>query len=72
MLTSTFKLNDDKTEILLIGTGQQLAKINLNTIRVGNTYTSSVSQVKNLGCWFDSQMKLDTHAYVAVLHFPPV
>ena len=37
MLKDKLKLNDDKTEIMIIGIRQQLAKIYLSTFSVGNT-----------------------------------
>ena len=38
MIEDRLMLNDDKTELMLIGTRQQLKKvINLNSITVGNT-----------------------------------
>ena len=36
LVRDRLKLNDDKTEFLLIGTGQQLVKVNLSSITVGN------------------------------------
>ena len=46
MLTDKLKLNEDKTEFMVIGTRPQLGK---------------VSTAKNLGVWLDSHLKLDTH-----------
>ena len=48
-------LNDDKTEFLILGTRQQLAKVNIDNIKVGSAKVSPVSAVRNLGSWFDSQ-----------------
>ena len=61
MLADKLKLNDDKTEFIIIGTRQQLKKVTFNTLRVGNTQVTSLSQAKNLGSWFDAQMNLNTH-----------
>ena len=37
MLTDKLKLiNDDKTEFMLIGTKQQLSKVNIDSLTVGN------------------------------------
>ena len=36
MLTDKLKLNDDKTEFILIETRQQLAKVSLSILRVGD------------------------------------
>ena len=37
--------NDDKTELMLIGTRQQLKKVNLNDITVGDTVVEAKSVV---------------------------
>ena len=48
-------LNDDKTEVVLIGTRQQLQKVNLNDITVGDTIVEAKSVVRNLA-WFDCNL----------------
>ena len=60
MLTHQLKINDNKTEFIVLGTRQQLAKINQNetTIRVGNSNISPSSSVLNLGFVFDKTMSL--------------
>ena len=42
-------LNDDKTEFLIIGTRQQLSKVSLQSIKIGQTEISSVASARNLG-----------------------
>ena len=37
MIEDGLMLNDDKTELMLIGTGQQFEKVNFNDIIVGDT-----------------------------------
>ena len=61
MLTNKLKLNDEKTEILLIGTRQQLEKVDFNSIRVGSTTVNCTGTAKNLGCWFDAKLDFNTH-----------
>ena len=61
MLADKLKLNDDKTDFIIIGTRQRLKKVTFNTLRVSNTQVTSLSQAKNLGSWFDTQMNLNTH-----------
>ena len=61
MLQDRLKLNDDKTEFIIIGTKQQLAKVNIDSLQVGESTVTPASKVKNLGCWFDGQLKMDTH-----------
>ena len=62
MLADRLKLNDDKTEIVIIGTKQQLAKVNTDaSVRVGMSTIPPSSEVRNLGSWFDAQLKMDCH-----------
>ena len=58
---STYRYNDDKTEFLIVGTRQQLAKVNINCIRVESTDVCPVTVVRNLGSWFDEQLTMSTH-----------
>ena len=55
MLSDRLKLDDDKTEFIIIG--QQLAKVNIDSLPVSDSTTTPVSEVKNLGTWFDRQLK---------------
>ena len=54
-------LNEAKTEFLLIGTKQQLAKVNISHVEVGNANIAPHSPVKNLGVWFDSNLSMVDH-----------
>ncbi|CAB4021807.1 Hypothetical predicted protein, partial [Paramuricea clavata] len=40
---------------------QQILKVNPCTIRVGNTEIKPVSEARNLGSWFDSNLSMSTH-----------
>ena len=55
------KLNDDKTEFLIIGTSQQLEKLDNISIRVGDSDIHPVPIARNLGSWFDSRLSMATH-----------
>ena len=48
MTASKLKMNDDKTECMLIGTRQQLAKVSLEKIKVGENSIPPSQIVKNL------------------------
>ena len=48
ILNDCLKLNDDKTEFLIIGTPQQLGKVNIMSIRMGNSDTHPVPTSRNL------------------------
>ena len=62
MVTDKLMINDDKTEFLLIGSRQQLAKINTAcSITVGEYDIDPSLCVRNLGVWFDSHLSMSTH-----------
>ena len=61
MLNNGLKLNDDKTEFLIIGTSQQLGKLDNISIRVGDSDIHPVPIARNLGSWFDSRLSMATH-----------
>ena len=54
-------LNDDKTEFIIIGTRQQLKKLQAMNIKVGGSEIKPSSQVKNLGSWLDPNMNKRHH-----------
>ena len=49
MLSDKLKLNDDKTEFMIIGKSQQLAKVSLNSLHVRTATITPVSSARNLG-----------------------
>ena len=55
------KWNDGKTEILIIGSRQQLEKVHIDMLFVGNIDIFPVSHAKNLGTIIDSNMSLTPH-----------
>ena len=61
MLNDKLKLDDDKTEFLIIGASQQLAKVTISSLRVGNSAITPVSSARNLGSWFDAKLTMATH-----------
>ena len=61
MIRDRLMLNDDKTEFLLLGTRQQLAKVDIDSMLVGNSLIAAKPVVRNLGAWFDSTFNMNTH-----------
>ena len=61
MMRDRLMLNDDKTEFLLLGTKQQRAKVDINSITVGESVVNTKPVSKNLGSWFDSQLSMSSH-----------
>ena len=61
MRRNLVKLNDEKTEFLLFGSRQQLSKVSLPFITIGDSQITPSSQARNLGVLFDSTMTLKPH-----------
>jgi len=61
MLNDKLTFNDDKTELIIIGTSQQIAKVSINTLRVGAAAITPVSSPRNLGSWLDSKLTMAIH-----------
>ena len=59
MASNFLKLNDEKTELLVLGTPQNLAKLSMETVQVGDATIDCSSKVRNIGAVFDSQLKMD-------------
>ena len=53
-------LNDEKTEFILIGTRQQLVKVDIDSLCVCHTAILPSSEVRNLAGWFANQLKMVT------------
>jgi hypothetical protein len=54
-------LNDSKTEFMVLGTRQQLAKVKDISIKIGDVEINPVSDVRNLGYYLDRELKSHTH-----------
>ncbi len=53
------KLNDSKTEFIVIGSKQQLEKVNISHIRVGSSNIVPSSEIRNLGVMFDTSLTME-------------
>ena len=54
-------MNDDKTELLLIGSNYECSKITNISIKIGNTVVTPENSAKNLGIVFDKNLSLNEH-----------
>ena len=61
MFTFKLKINDSKTEFMIIGTRQQLSKVQIDSIRVGDDDIVPVTSVRNLGVIFDKNSSMNDH-----------
>lgn len=55
------KLNDDKTEFLIIGSRQQVSKVHIEKLVVSEVSVAPVAVARNLGTWFNTNLSLVTH-----------
>ena len=61
MKTNPLKLNDSKTEVIVFGSAQQLKKITLQALRVGDCVVRVTDCVCNRGVQFDAEMTMESH-----------
>ena len=61
MKANSLKLNNAKTEFLVLGTQQQLNKITDINIRIGDDIMEPTEFIRNLGAYFDSKLKGTSH-----------
>ena len=59
MNTNRLKLNDSKTEFIIFGTKSKLSKLKTESVRVGDEEIMGVQQVRNIGAFFDNELKMD-------------
>ena len=61
MKTNLLKLNDNKTEFLIVGTRQQFELAGELSVRIGNDTIIPTPFVQNLRYFYDSQLKNNIH-----------
>ena len=59
MISDMLMVNDSKTEFLIVGSKQQLERVNIPCVHVGEDRITPVTSVRNLGVIFDSNLKMD-------------
>ena len=60
-LKNMLKLNEDKTEFIIFGTNQQLAKVNNISIKVSSEDIQPIDCVRNLGYFMDKVLRNAIH-----------
>jgi hypothetical protein len=61
LLENKMKLNDGKTEILLMASPRKIKNIDIDSLMIGETNVKPTNAARNLGVMFDEGMKLDKH-----------
>ena len=61
MNTNLLKLNDEKMDFIILGTRQQLAKVNEISIKVENAVVKPVPNFRDLGFFLDCLLRNGFH-----------
>ncbi len=61
MRCNLLKQNDEKTEVVLLGTNKQLAKLPLLDVHIGDANIQPSHSARNIGVIFDSQLNMAQH-----------
>ena len=61
MLENKLMLNDNKTELLLIGTPKQVSKLEFSGVSVGNAVIKPSASARNLGVHLDKHLNMEDH-----------
>ena len=61
MKDNKLQLNRDKTEFMIIGTKNQLKKMHVDSITLGDEIVRKSSEVRNLGVYMDSELSMVKH-----------
>ena len=61
MIKNRLLINDSKTEFLILGTRQQLQKVSIPHIRIGDADIIPTSHVTNLGVVLDQNLNMERH-----------
>jgi len=61
MAQNFLKLNDDKTEFLILGAPKQLKKVPKPTLQIGECKIEASESARNIGAIFDSNLSMEKH-----------
>ena len=61
MTLNKLKLNEDKTEFLVITSPHNRQKVSVDSVDVCGSCVNCVESARNLGAYFDDEMKMETH-----------
>ena len=69
VLCDKLKINEDKTEVIIIGTRQELARVQVDCLTAGDARVPFGSAVKNLGTCIDTL--LSPQVQINIVHVKP-
>jgi len=61
MISHKLKLNDDKTEIIILTAPNQNTQVNCGNIVIGDSFVAPAASARNLGVIFDHSLTMESH-----------
>ena len=61
MNMNRLKMNDSKTEFIMIGSRQQMKKVTFNSLKVNDKQVEAADSIKYLGIHLDTNLNLKKH-----------
>ena len=61
MANNFLKLNDEKTEFIMLGAKNDLEKVSERIVTVGNEEVLPSATVRNIGAMFDTALTMKSH-----------
>ena len=59
LVSHRLMFNDMKTEFVIIGSRQQLSKVTIHSVKVGDSEIKPIESIRNLGAWFGKHMTMN-------------
>ena len=59
LVSHRLMFSDMKTEFVIIGSHQQLSKVTIYSVKVGDSEIKPIESVRNFGAWFDKRMTIN-------------
>ena len=60
MNMNKLKLNDDKTEVFVLGRKKQIEKVSITSLRIGSSDVNITKSARNIGVIYDSNLSMDS------------
>ena len=61
MLKYKLKINQEKTDVIIIGSRQQLAKVRSSSLEIGGISLKYLDSVRHLGAYLDKNLTMSDH-----------
>ena len=70
MISNMLMVNDSQIELVIVGSKQQIERVNIPLIHVGEDQITPVTSVRNLSVIFYSNLKIEMQIAKRLLSYP--